>query len=196
MTLSLLGACATKFTPPEQPVDLPAQVQRIADISHWQLRGKIAISDGQEKNSANLYWQVRDVDYGFKLTNPLGVTVVELEKNGSDVSLNADDQVYSDTNAERLVYNTTGWQLPIADLLKWIRGIPGTRDDYTLNEYGLLASLTPNCQSCLQWHIRYSRYRQVDGLWMPHQIELQHVSEPNRWIKIKANKWTLDTKPN
>ena len=56
-----------------------------------------------------------------------------MEQTAGGARLEADDQVYTDPSATALLYQTTGWDIPLDQLLSWVKGVPRAGDDYTLN---------------------------------------------------------------
>ncbi|WP_181898367.1 lipoprotein insertase outer membrane protein LolB [Alteromonas aestuariivivens] len=193
LVILLAGGCATQPIRPQAPVDLPEQIAQLSQINQWQVQGKMAIRDQNEAVSANLNWQVDNSDFHFRLTNFLGVTLVDMTNQDGVATLEADDEVYQESDPSWLVYQVTGWHIPLSPLLMWVKGVPLATDQYTLNESGLLASLTPGCNRCGAWQITYDDYRETGGYWLPHAITLTQPLQPTNFIKIRIRTWTLQT---
>lgn len=189
--ICLLSACSSVPKGPTAPVNLPAQLAQLATVKHWEIKGKMAIKDPSQSLSANIVWRVQEPDFSFRMTNFLGVTLVDLSAKEGDAVLKADNETYRDTNATNLIYQVTGWEIPLQPLLGWVKGLPQEGDIYQLNDSGLLTQLTPSCLLCGNWQISYSQYRQVNDIWLPHSIVLNDMSQTNHWIKIRVNTWTL-----
>lgn len=189
--ICLLSACSSVPQGPTGPVNLPAQLAQLATVKHWEIKGKMAIKDPSQSLSANIVWRVQEPDFSFRMTNFLGVTLVDLSAQEGLATLKADNETYTDSNAAALIYQVTGWDIPLQPLLGWIKGLPREDDSYQLNDSGLLTQLTPSCFSCGNWQISYSQYRQVNDIWLPHSIVLTDTSSTNHWIKIRVNSWTL-----
>lgn len=190
--LLFVGGCATQSRGPTGPVDLPAQLATLAEINQWQAKGKMALKEEEEAFSASMRWKVDNANFEFKLTNLLGITLVDMKSDNAITTLEADGETYQDSDASRLIRRVTGWSIPVTQLINWTKGLPNPEDQYVLREDGLVASLTPGCTRCEQWEIRYDRYRQIDGIWLPHSVVLQHRFIPNKWIKIRISAWTLN----
>lgn len=191
LCLAILAGCTSLPQGPTESVNLPAQLEALRDITQWRVKGKMAMRQQQEGVSANLLWRHRPQEFRFKLTNLLGITLVDLTEDAGLVTLEADDQTFTDTDAQALIARVTGWQVPVAQLQDWIKGLPGPTDQYTLNDKQLLATLTPNCNGCGQWRVSYSHYGKVDQTWLPHALTLTDLSQPNTFIKIRIDQWTL-----
>lgn len=188
----LLSACATRPQAPEGPVNLPAQLIKLDAIKQWNINGKLALREPEKSVSANLRWQVNDPLFTFRLSNFLGVTLVDMEQGPNGARLEADDEVYTDQSATTLLYQTTGWDIPLDQLLSWVKGVPRSGDAYTLNGNGLLQQLQPGCRQCAGWQVDYAQYGQVNDVWLPHNIKLTNTAQPEQWIKIRISQWTLN----
>ncbi|MCU7553834.1 lipoprotein insertase outer membrane protein LolB [Alteromonas sp. ASW11-19] len=175
---------------PSAPVNLPAQIEQLRAVEQWKLTGKMALRENDEAVSANLRWSVNEQDLAFRLSNFLGVTLVDLQAEHGLVTLKADDRTYTDTDATRLIYRVTGWDIPIGQLLNWVKGVPGDADSYTLTDAGLLATLSPACNRCQQWQVSYGNYMQVDNLWLPGALTLTQKDTSN-FIKIRIHQWQI-----
>lgn len=192
----LLSACTTLPNGPGHAVNLSAQLKKVARVNTWQLRGKIAFRQEKEAASANLLWKTDATDFHFRLTNLLGVTMVELNVNGDNAILEAGNEVYEDADPEPLIYYTTGMDIPVEPLLSWIKGLPLANDTFTLTEKGLLDTLESNCSACKGWQVSYANYGSVntpegDNVWLPHSITLTQPNPPSTQLKIKIYEWTL-----
>ncbi|GGF53166.1 lipoprotein insertase outer membrane protein LolB [Alteromonas lipolytica] len=187
----LLSACAARPPAPEGIINLPAQLVKLDAIKHWDINGKLALKEAKKSVSATLRWQVEAPLFNFRLTNFLGVTLVDMVQTADGARLEADDEVYTDPSASMLLYQTTGWDIPLAQLLSWVKGVPRPGDDYQLNENGLLQQLKPGCIGCKGWQVDYAQYGQVGDVWLPHNIKLTNTAQPNQWIKIRISQWTL-----
>ena len=191
-----LCSCAVQPNGPERTVNLSAQLKKVSAINAWQLRGKIAFKREREGASANLMWKTDDSNFHFRLTNLLGVTMVDLNVEDNQATLEADNKTYQDQNPEPLIYHTTGMDIPVAPLLSWIKGLPLANDRYTLNDKGLLNTLESTCNACKGWQVNYANYGRVttpqgDTVWLPHTINLRQPTAPETVLKIKIYEWTI-----
>jgi outer membrane lipoprotein LolB len=194
-----LSACTVLPKGPKHAINLTSQLKQVAEISQWQLNGKIAFRRDDEGTSATVNWKTDSDDFNFRLTNLLGVTLVNLDVEDKNAVLQADGETYIDALPEPLIYRVTGMDIPVNALLSWIKGLPLPSDQYTLTDKGLLATLTSTCQACEGWEVTYANYGSVlqkDGnaVWLPHAINLVQPATQYRaktQLKIKIYKWTL-----
>lgn len=183
LALALLLAGCTTTQPQREQVDWSQERTRLERLEHWQLTGKLAIITAKEKGSARLNWQQNGDDYRLNLTSIIGTHILELTRHDGRLTLtDRDGQTHQSQNAAELVYQLTGWELPVDGLPLWIKGLPGEAR-YTLNPDKSLASVTDGL-----WQIDYQQYRDQDGYRLPHQIALQ--GEGTR-IKLQINEWSL-----
>ena len=188
----LVSGCAARLPQPEGQIDLPEQLSKLRQISTWEIGGKLAIKHPDQSLSANLRWQTQQPDFEFRLSNFLGITLVDMQNTRDGAVLEADGEIYTDPSASLLLYQMTGWDIPVNQLLSWIKGVPKTGDIYQLDEHGLVSELKPACQQCAGWIVSYSRYQQVDDVWLPHALTLTNPLQPDHSIKIRIYKWTLN----
>ncbi|HAG30716.1 MAG TPA: outer membrane lipoprotein LolB, partial [Alteromonas macleodii] len=92
----VLSACTTAPKGPENAVNLTAQLEKVAEVHQWQMRGKIAFRQGKEAASLNLVWKNDSGDFDFRLTNFLGVSLVNLNVTQQQSVLEADGETYVD----------------------------------------------------------------------------------------------------
>jgi outer membrane lipoprotein LolB len=173
----LLAACET--TPEVVPVDDPERVwaehqARLAAIDRWAAVGKLGIQSAEDSWTAGLSWlQDRD-SFTIRLSGPLGQGLMELRGSGQIVEMRtANDGVYRATTAEELMQTHAGWQVPLSGLRHWILGRPDPRArtvELVLDAGGRLAELRQ-----LDWHIRYERYAEFDGVVLPTRLTLENT---------------------
>jgi len=195
----VLSACTTAPKGPENAVNLTAQLEKVAEVHQWQMRGKIAFRQGKEAASLNLVWKNDSGDFDFRLTNFLGVSLVNLNVTQQQSVLEADGETYVDALPEPLIYQITGMVIPVESLLSWVKGLPLDGDKFTLTEKGLVNTLESYCQGCRNWQVAYGSYGSVElddgtSVWLPHSITLtqnETSDMPKTQLKIKIYQWTL-----
>ncbi|MCW8090673.1 lipoprotein insertase outer membrane protein LolB [Alteromonas sp. ASW11-130] len=191
LSLSLYG-CSTLPDGPKEDVNLPKQVATLKTMKAWQLKGKMAIRNHKEAISATVKWDVERDNFYFTLTNFLGITLVDMVAKPGLATLKANDEEYSHHDASELIAQVTGWDIPLADLLAWIKGLPKASDTYTLSEHGLLETLSPACSRCQNWRIAYDNYDKINNVWLPHSLVMTRANDPKQFIKIRISEWTIN----
>lgn len=160
------------------------QRESLEKLTHWQLRGKLAILTAKEKGSARLNWQQRGDDYDLVLTNVLGGTLLEVHQlNGRVEVVDRDGRHYQSQDSEALIYQLTGWPIPMRDLPTWIKGLPG-QASFELGGDGRVNRLKQD-----NWALTYQDYARTRLWLLPTAIELQG---PQTRIKLAINEWQID----
>lgn len=185
----IVVSCAS---PPPSNVELNSNQHQmqLAQLQHWQIKGKFGFKSPDDKQSASLSWLQKQQDYQLSLNTILGTSILSLQGNSSWVTLVADDTTYQGSSASELIQQITGWTLPIEQLPTWIKGQSVKTDKVILSEQGWIAELQPRCTTCRGWQLSYSDYEQVKGIWLPHKIRLEHTVNKVQ-VTIKVNSWTI-----
>jgi outer membrane lipoprotein LolB len=193
--LAVLICCATFVSCSNRPpvkVDLNSQQHqsKLANLNHWQIRGKLGFKSPEKKQSASLFWEQNLNDYQLSLNSILGTSILSMQGNNTWATLKADDETYSGNSASELIWQITGWTLPVEQLPVWIKGKSLPRDKVVLADQGWITQLQPGCPSCEGWLLNYSDYSAINELWLPHKIVL--IQQENQiQITIKVNSWIV-----
>ncbi len=187
--------------PPNIPAGNTSVNQDINELQSWQLSGKIAWITPEERKSAYINWQTSNNDITFNLNNLLGVNLASLSTKNGVSTLSADDKTFFGDSASLLIFQQTGFRVPIEQLKHWVKGqIPNSENDYanikkeiTFRTDGLIKSLTHNCEYCDVWDITYNNYTQAEinqnTYILPSSIELFNPAHQAR-IKIRISGWS------
>ncbi len=181
LSVLLLTACSgQQIRPPTQdPVqEWRRHQQQLQGLTHWNLRGRIALKSGREGLNANIFWRQWDENYYLRLSGPFGLGALTLAGNPQGVALRdrGETALYRG-DAEQLFFRRTGMRLPVESLSYWVRGIPrqGATAKIVLDDRGRLKSLRQS-----GWKIDYRRYTQQQGVALPAKLFLE-----NRQIKVR-----------
>lgn len=151
----------------------------------WTANGKIGIRHGDRGNSAQLSWHQQGPEYRIQLNGPLGIGKVLIEGDDTGVSLQNSDGTFTSASPESLVLELTGWDIPVSQLVYWVRGLPAPEpvaDEIQLQE-GRLQQL-----SQAGWDIEYQRFTVAHGLSLPSKIVLQR---PDTRLTVLIKQWQL-----
>jgi outer membrane lipoprotein LolB len=179
LAVLLLAGCAT--TP------VPRSSESAAALSAWQLNGRMSLTRGEEGWHASLHWQQQADSYFLRVSGPLGQGGFQLSGDSRGVVLvDADGQTFAARDADALLVQVTGWQLPVMGLRYWVRGVPAPGGGEALtsrNEAGQLSRLVQS-----GWTINYDRYQIVGDISLPDKLQL--VSDDIS-VRIIIDKWEL-----
>lgn len=188
--LAMLTACAVQ---PPQVSEAPrsawlAHRATLESLDRWQAQGRVAVRVGQEGWNASFDWSQLGDDYRIRLRGPFGQGAVELSGHPQrGVWLRrADAPPRFALDPESLLLEETGWQLPVAGLADWLRGLPvetGPEPDLVWDEQGRLAALQQD-----GWQIDYRRYQTIGGQQLPDRLQLARDALR---VKVVVDEWRL-----
>lgn len=193
--LALLSACKnTQGLDKEHMVDMSPKFlalsnqEKLALTTSWELVGKIAVMTPNERKSAYLNWQQSNQTFDLRLSNLIGVSLLNLKFDGETATLESEGKIYQDRSTEALIFHTTGWILPLDHLPQWIKGESSPEDKLVLNDMGLPSEIEPRCIECIGWTITYREYQKIQGIWLPLSIEINNPAKKTR-LKFKVSQW-------
>lgn len=171
----LLAGCAglgpqESIEGPGNKEDWTTHKTRVSEIDGWQISGKIGIRAPQDSGSGTLFWLQRQDYFDIRLSGPLGRGATRLTGRPDAVALEVAGQGrFEAESPEALVESQLGWQLPVSNLLWWVRGLPApdSRSRIALDANGRLANLQQD-----GWDIQYLGYSEEDGYALPSRIKL------------------------
>ncbi|MEY8771808.1 lipoprotein insertase outer membrane protein LolB [Erwinia sp. ACCC 02193] len=189
----LLAACSVnKPQGPGQSVTSPQwqqHQQAVEKITQYQTRGAFAYLSDKQKVYARFNWQQTAPDrYRLLLTNPLGSTELQLDAQGSVVQLvDNKGKRYTSNDAEKMISQLTGMDIPLNSLRQWMMGLPGDSTDYTLDDKYRLRKVNYS-RNGQQWTVTYQAYDNKQQPALPANMELR---EGDQRIKLKMDGWTV-----
>ena len=129
-----------------------------------------------------MVWDKQDEVSHIKLLSPLGLTLLTLDITPTLSTLHIEDKVYYDHDAEKLLWKTTSWFIPIKRMQQWIKGQPSRYDQIiTRDKQGRLRYLRAKYAEKI-WHIHFKSWQKLFGAAIPEQIITEH-----EYIKFKIN---------
>ncbi|MDY6798258.1 MAG: lipoprotein insertase outer membrane protein LolB [Pseudomonadota bacterium] len=164
LVIALAGCASLRVEPlPEGLTDQPPEgwarrQQQVAQLTHWDLSGKIAVRQPSDSGSGVInHWKQRGDYYDLSLASAfLGMGATRLKGVPGYMQLTlSDGETYQSADPEALLKAATGWELPLNGLIWWVRGLPEPGYDFRLlfDEQGRLASIRQH-----GWDIRYDRW--------------------------------------
>jgi outer membrane lipoprotein LolB len=171
-------------------VDQTQHFEALSSLNTWKIAGKLGVITPDKRNSVYINWQQNDLETDIKMTNILGVQLARVLDNKNGATLESEDQVLTDASPEGLIYQLTGWYLPVSQLNVWIKGLPNKNDNFETNQTGLVKSIDASCVGCGAWRISYSNYKLVDGISLPHKVRLSNDEQQTR-LNLTISRWTL-----
>lgn len=189
-----LSSCATapELTAPitdESHEKWSQRQQQLSTQKHWQIHGRVALFANDDVYNLGLHWVMNESRSKLNLEAALGQGMIELEKTNTHVSLlTSDGKSYLGQNAEQVLYQATGWSIPVEGLAAWIKGINHADSDYLpdIDAAGRVSSLQQD-----NWTINYLEYSQVKSVDqritdLPRKI---YMKRQNLALKIVIDQW-------
>lgn len=179
----LLSGCAA-VPPLAPPPPCPGVSCVRSSINDWKLQGRISLTRGEQGWHAGLDWENHADRYRLRVNGPLGQGALQLDGDSSGVTLvDADGRIYTAADAESLLLQVAGWQLPVAGLRFWVRGLPDpdAHPEVMLDAQGRVQQLKQS-----GWTIRYQRFLLVDGVEWPARLTLEH---DDLLLKMVIDQW-------
>lgn len=140
-----LAACTsqpvrTGLPPAQQEAAEAAQVAREAALKadpDWSLAGRIAVSTGRDGGSGRIDWRHDGERYEVSLSAPVTRRSWRLRGDaGGAVLEGLEGGARHGPDAAAVLYEATGWDIPILALADWVRGARSDALGPALVEYG------------------------------------------------------------
>ena len=189
--LLLLGGCAAlpPRTPDETAHAWATRQLRLAPLTNWELRGRIALRSRDEGMQASLHWVRERERQRISLVGPLGSGQVRLTQDASGAELrDTEKNVRRAPTVRQLLVETTGWDVPLDDMDWWVRGLPapGAKAEQELDEDGRLKTLTQ-----FGWEVEFLEYGRYGAYELPSKLfARRHENVPG----IGLNHMTLEVR--
>lgn len=192
MALLVAGCAVPAPRPPDAVLDAQWErhVAALTPIAHWELRGRLAVQTDSRGGQATLLWRRDDRRQFIQLNGPLGRGMLRVTQDERGARLeDSNRQVIEAADAEQLVARYTGWQLPIAYLDWWLRGLPvpelaATRE---LDDQGRLRVLHQQ-----DWTVQVEAYAQVDQYDLPSRLTMSRAvtaRQPAIDVRFVIDRW-------
>lgn len=189
LLLALLGACTTQpvVPPDEVRARWDSRQEQLRQLDNWQLNGRISLVTADEAWQADLIWAQQQREFDIKLIAPLGQGTLALRggPGGAELRSSEAPRPVRAADAEALLYQQTGWRMPVDGLRYWVRGLPapGGSPDLKLDGQGRLSWLDQ-----YGWRIEFVRYREVTGTDLPDKIFLR---KEDLRVRVVIRNWGL-----
>lgn len=186
--LALIAGCSGVPRRPviSDTVATAVQAQReaiLAGYAQWELTGRIAVSDGRDGGSGRIEWIQDGPQYQITLNAPVTRRSWRLIGAPGFARLEGlEGGPFDGHDAEQLLREHLGWNVPLVDLAAWVRGLrAGPTGRIEFQPSGL-----PGLIEQHDWRIEYRQFDQVDGLAMPQRV---FASRGPQRIRLQVDAW-------
>ncbi len=185
LALLLLGCLLTACAGVQReaaPTGWQEHQQRLASLDHWTAAGKLAVRSPEPSESATLLWQQVGEATHLRLSGPLGVSATTVDSDGREALIrHGEESSRLDINDPVSLYRKTGWDLPLAALPHWLKGIPDP--DAPVEAM----SLQPQREVLRElrqsgWLVQYETYGEFDDFLLPTKMRIQRGDHSARLL--------------
>lgn len=203
LLVAMLAGCATVGDHPAAKDPQAAWHKRQAQLlplKDWRIQGRVSARTTDDGWQASLRWTRNDLRHEIDLWGPLGRGHVRLTQDSSGAELrDADNNSYWAKDGEQLLFQRTGWWLPLDGLNFWVLGLPAPTEPntYTLDQWGRLKRLQQ-----LGWAIDFLQYRREGNYELPSKLFIRrnngsdtHTAAqsdgPPLEVRLAIERWTI-----
>ncbi|MEE9319074.1 MAG: lipoprotein insertase outer membrane protein LolB [Granulosicoccus sp.] len=150
-----------------------ARVAALEALNNFEVRGGLGIWTDNESITARLKWRQHDDALDIDIIAPLGLGKVNLRRDANTALLSRGSEVVmAGDSAGQLLQQALGLAapVPIDQMTRWLRGLPGEADSFKLDNQGRLDSLVWTDNTGLRWRARVLRYTGFEGMTIPALI--------------------------
>lgn len=163
----------------------------LASQPDWSFAGRVAVNANGKGGSGRIDWQQTGTGYQVALSAPVTRQSWRL---GGDLQTRAarldgmEGGPREGVDADRLLREATGWDIPVASMVHWARGVADPSASVEGTEYavdGRLRSLTQQ-----GWRVDYLDWFPAEGTQpvMPRRMEARRQGAT---VKVAVDQWQL-----
>ncbi len=194
-SLLLLAACTSQPSKQLPPLDsaiaTAKQAQReaaLVPLNAWSLQGRVALSNGRDGGSGRFDWKQNGPRYEVGLSAPVTRQSWRLSGDAAGAQLEGlEGGTRSGADATALLMEATRWEIPVAALASWARGLRAdARHGVATIRYGSDGRLARIEQG--GWVIDYGDWRAsaIPGIELPNRL---NASRGEARVRLVVDRW-------
>lgn len=198
-SLLLLGACATRAVRESPPLDQEgieaaerAQADRAAWLEgqrQWSFEGRVAINNAGKGGNGKIEWRQDGQGYVVSLIAPVtrqSWRLIGDTHSGAGRLEGLQGGPREGEDAEALLLEATGWDIPVNALVQWVRGIPAVGFPLRDRSYSTEGQLQTVEQA--GWRIEYPLWFPAEGPQssLPRRIEARRDKAS---VRLIVDRW-------
>lgn len=186
LLLSVLSACAIV---PQQPSGSDqVRGDYLLELSSWSMNMSLLAKTPQAKYKARLQWQQMPEQYQIRVRDFIGRTIATIQGTPQIVvAKTVKGRRYENVDADLLLAELTGLQVPVNGLQYWLLGLTDPR--FEVQAYQTDTQGLPQVIQQMGWTIRYQAYQAVGSVAMPERIKLDQDGVS---LQLKISHWQLN----
>jgi outer membrane lipoprotein LolB len=172
VALTVLAGCRTLPPAPPPGASWEARRPQLQSLTHFQLRGRVAVAAGGEGFNANLHWIQDGARSEVTLEGPLGVGGAQLIATGDELTVVTSRGEHIESAAAHAeLAARLGFDPPLASLRYWVLGVPDPTQPSTESLDPAQQRLSGLTQG--GWHVEYQSYESAGSDALPARLTLQ-----------------------
>ncbi|MGR5120239.1 lipoprotein insertase outer membrane protein LolB [Vibrio astriarenae] len=191
-SLLILAGCSS-LPESETSVEWQSHEQKLQTIANYQANGKLGYIGPEQRQSLNFHWRDSKQNNQLTLRTIIGQTVLSISSSPSGAEVTTmEGDTYKGQNAQQLIAELTGLDIPADSLPRWLLGLPADADQFELNDENTLAALDKQING-QHWRLTYSRYSDVllDGENIPLPSRMTLTNGETK-LNIVISKWAIN----
>jgi outer membrane lipoprotein LolB len=190
MAAIVLAGSASMRKAPDHDLEVMPWAERLTALQalrHFDLQGRVAVTNGTDGFSAGLRWQQNDDQALVDLSAPLGFGAAHIQQTDNILRVTTSKGVTLDSDAATTeLRSLLGFDAPLRSLRYWIVGAsdPQNPSEVSLDSLQRLTRLDQE-----GWRIDYGDYTAVrNTAWLPLSLTVTHETLK---LKIVIHDWQL-----
>ena len=162
------------------------RARRLSDLTSWTLNGRVTVQGPEESGQVRVRFRQDAEGSRLEVRNPFGQTMLRLTRDDTGVRLRDDQgRLYTGEAARRVLRTRLGWRVPVGRLNEWVLGLAQAQQAPTAMD----GKGRPLRIEAGPWRIHYPRYMQVEGVWLPKELQVGHNGLD---LEIHVDRWRLE----
>ncbi|KAF1714030.1 outer membrane lipoprotein LolB [Pseudoxanthomonas yeongjuensis] len=199
LSLLLLGACATRTvreTPPldQQGIETAERAQAARAVwlegqRQWSFEGRVAINNAGKGGNGKIEWRQDGHGYVVSLIAPVtrqSWRLIGDTHSGAGQLEGLQGGPREGEDAEALLLEATGWDIPVNALAQWVRGLPA--EGFPLQDRSYSGEGRLQTVEQAGWRIEYPLWFPTEGPQpsLPRRIEAQRGKAS---VRLIVDRW-------
>ncbi len=162
-----------------------AREHALARVDHWELQGRLGVSNGKDGGSGSFSWTQDGAQYEFVLRGPAISGMNFRLSGGPDGALleGVEHGPLRGPDAEALMHKALGWEVPLRDLRAWVLGL---RADSGPAELSFGENRLPSLLQQDGWTVDYREWDEARQPPLPTKV---FAGKPPYKVKLSIESW-------
>ena len=159
----------------------------INKVEFWKIKGRAAVRDDSNSASYVLHWEQFNSNYELRLISSLGQGTYLLKGSEKKATIQTPkNKIFTADTAEQLIQDKLGWDIHLAGLKYWLRGIPEPNVKYSqllLDAQGRLSDMKQS-----GFTISILRYAKKKNVSLPEKV---FIRKRDIQLRLVIQNWEI-----